>query len=58
MYLARVCQTFVLRSNMNITKDAFDLELWETNLNTVWKYNFRYMLFPKNIMKVTEDALT
>ena len=55
-----VCQTSVLRSNIDVTKDAFDLELWEQ----IWirsegrKYNFRYMLFPKYIMNVTKEALT
>ena len=57
---ARVCQTSVLRSNMNVTKDAFDLKLWEKILIRCEgrKYNFRYMLFPKYIMNVTKEALT
>ena len=60
MYLARVCQTFVLRSNMNITKDAFDLKLGEKILirSEGRKYNFRYKLFPKYSINVTKDALT
>ena len=58
---ARVCQTSVLRSNMNDTKDAFDLKLWE-------KYGLKaestisdicyFLGGPKYILNVTKDSLT
>ena len=47
--MARVCQTIILRSNMNITKYAFDLKLGEKIWSEGQKYNFRYILFQKKI---------